>query len=163
MLIFDDDFKKKLYEKAKHSVRKRMHHNIHNDLLEPVQRLAIALLKGTYIPPHKHVLEKQWEFFHVIEGDLKFVTFSDSGQVTQSLYIGASSGIFAMQIPPNIIHSLVCMSERAMIFEWKEGPFSPEQAKYILPWAIPEGDSRVPDMVRMLEVAKLGDDIHKHN
>nr|CDF66392.1 hypothetical protein [Yersinia similis] len=163
MLIFDDNFKKELYEKAEKSVRRRAHHNIHRNILEPVQRLAIALLKGTYIPPHKHTLEKQWEFFHIIEGDLKFVTFSDSGQITQSLSIGKSGNIFAIQIPPNIIHSLLCLSERAMIFEWKEGPFNLEQAKCFLPWTIPEGDPRVPEIVKMLELAKPGDYINKLN
>lgn len=163
MLIFDDNFKKELYEKAENSVRRRVHYNIHNDLREPVQRLAIALLKGTYIPPHKHILEKQWEFFHIIEGNLKLVIFSDSGQVTQSLCIGECSRVFGIQIPPGVIHSLVCLSERAMIFEWKQGPFNQEQAKYTLPWAILEGDSRVPEMVKMLELAKLGDNINKLN
>ncbi|WP_421506698.1 WbuC family cupin fold metalloprotein [Erwinia rhapontici] len=159
MLIFDNNFKIELYLKAENSARKRAHHNIHNDFSDSVQRLAIALLKGTYIPPHKHLLTTQWEFFHVIEGDLKLLCFSEDGLITDTKVVGQSTGVFAIQIPPGIIHSLVCLTKRAMIFEWKEGPFKPEQAKCVLPWTIPEDDQRADKIVKIFETAEINDDV----
>ncbi|HDL8116209.1 TPA: WbuC family cupin fold metalloprotein, partial [Yersinia enterocolitica] len=77
ILFFDDEFKNNLRKKAKESVRRRAHHNIHDNYADPVQRLAIGLCYGTYIPPHKHIHEKQWEFFHLIEGVVKLIIFSE--------------------------------------------------------------------------------------
>lgn len=159
MLIFDNKFKEGLYSKAKESVRRRAHYTIHNDYSEPVQRLAIAILKGSYIPPHKHVLSTQWEFFHLIEGELKLVIFSEEGYVKELYYLGESTGVFAIQIPPGVIHTLVCLSKKAMVFEWKEGPFEPERAKLIPSWVINEQDVRADDFIKCLERIKINDNI----
>ena len=51
MFKLDDSFFMTLQKNAEENARKRAHHNIHNDLNEPVQRLCIGLAKGTYVRP----------------------------------------------------------------------------------------------------------------
>ncbi len=41
-------------EQAANSPRLRAHRNLHPELSDPVQRLAIAMEPGTYVRPHRH-------------------------------------------------------------------------------------------------------------
>lgn len=156
IIFFDNEFKSNLRKRAKESTRLRAHHNIHNDYTDPVQRLAIGLCPGTYIPPHKHVLENQWEFFHLVEGCIKFITFSEDGFITDTHIIDTES-TFAIQIPPNIIHTLVCVSDYALVFEWKQGPFIISQAKVQPAWVISEENEHSADIIKLFENCKVGD------
>jgi cupin fold WbuC family metalloprotein len=49
----------KLYIQASQSPRLRSHLNLHNDYEEKVQRLLIAMKKGSYVEPHYHKLPHQ--------------------------------------------------------------------------------------------------------
>ena len=59
-----------LSTEAKQSPRNRMNHNIHTDLTDPIQRLAIAMEPETYIRPHRHL--QTWELLTALRG--RFVT-----------------------------------------------------------------------------------------
>ncbi|MDR5019460.1 WbuC family cupin fold metalloprotein [Yersinia rochesterensis] len=157
MFLFDEKFKIDLYSKAATSPRRRDHFNIHNDYQDPVQRIAIALLHGTYIPPHKHTQSHQWEFFHVVEGEVKLILFSEQGTVTEIYLLGDKHKVFAVQLPPNIFHTLVCISSKAFIFEWKQGPFVLDTAKEIPHWSMPENDINISSKVQHLEKVIIGD------
>lgn len=157
MLLFDEKFKTDLYLRAETSPRLRAHHNIHNSFDEPVQRLAIALLKGSYIPPHMHVQPHQWEFFHVVEGRVKLILFSDEGMVTATHLLGDGQESFAVQLPPGTLHTLVCLSERACVFEWKQGPYEPERAKSSPSWSVAEESENAGSELIWLERASVGD------
>ncbi len=159
MLIFDDRFKEELYLKAGRSERLRAHHNIHTSFDEKVQRLAIALMQGTYIPPHQHVQSSQWEFFHVIEGTVKLLIFSEHGDVVDILFLGDQQPVFAVQLPPGTLHTLICVSERAFLLEWKEGPFQPELAKSIPLWSVEENSPDASFFLSMLECASVNDKV----
>ncbi|CNH12961.1 WbuC family cupin fold metalloprotein [Yersinia pekkanenii] len=160
MHLFDEKFKLDLYGRAEQSSRLRAHFNIHNDFHDPVQRLAIALLHGTYIPPHKHTQNHQWEFFHVIEGEVKLITFSEQGTVINTYLLGENHNNFAVQLPSNILHTLVCISSRAFIFEWKEGPFHSKTAKVIPSWSIAENDKDNIFIIKKLENIIVGDNLN---
>lgn len=54
MRKLSDECLGKLGEQARQSPRKRMNQNIHTDLADPIQRLAIAMEPGTYIRRHRH-------------------------------------------------------------------------------------------------------------
>lgn len=157
MLIFDQYFKSKLYSQAIESARLRAHANIHESHSDKVQRLAIALINKTYIPPHKHDLSHQWEFFHVIEGEIKMIIFDATGVVSNVIFLGEKHDSFAIQLPPGTLHTLVTLSPKSFVFEWKEGPFDPLYAKTIPEWSVGEDDSRSNSCVSFLENAAVGD------
>lgn len=157
MIILDEAFKEALYTRAQHSGRLRAHHCLHQSHQDPVQRLAIALMKNSYIPPHKHELSHQWEYFHVIDGRIKLITFSGAGQVESIHLLGNDTGAFAVQIPPNVIHTLVCLSSRAMVFELKEGPFLETHAKAFPAWSVMEDEPVAHETVIRLENIQPGE------
>lgn len=157
MIILDEDFKEKLYKRAQDSKRLRAHHCFHQSHEEPVQRLAIALMRNSYIPPHKHELSHQWEYFHVIDGLLKLIIFSPSGEAEKIYFLGEGTKTFAMQIPAGTIHTLVCLSGRAMVFELKEGPFNEEYAKVFPEWSIMEHEPLATEIMAKLENIKPGE------
>ena len=57
-----------LIELAQNAERLRAHLCLHNSHQDRVQKILIALTKGTYIPPHFHKKIHQWEHFQVIIG-----------------------------------------------------------------------------------------------
>ncbi len=40
-----------------------------------------------------------------------------------------------VEIPPNTCYTVIALSESAILFEVKEGPFDPLSSKEIAPWA----------------------------
>ncbi|MBD2785769.1 WbuC family cupin fold metalloprotein [Xenorhabdus sp. DI] len=133
--FFTEEFNNELLSKAKLSPRLRYHYNLHNNYSDPVQRIAIGLQYGSYIPPHYHALSSQWEFFHIIKGHISLMLFSHEGIVLDIIDLGEGSNIYAAEIPPMTCHTLICKSPDAIIYEWKQGPFDSKEAKIIPRWA----------------------------
>lgn len=121
-----------LYRAALNSPRLRSHYLLHESHQDKVQRLLIGLIKGSYVEPHYHELSNQWEMFFVLEGNLKLTTFDHNRKVLSSNTIGDNTSIMAVEIQPKEIHSLECLSDKALILEIKEGPFDPNFAKKII-------------------------------
>jgi len=123
---------KTLFEQANYSHRKRAHLNLHASFDEKVQRLYIALLKGSYVEPHYHVLAHQWEMFFVQSGVLKVTLHNKNGSVISSCLVGDEQDTQAIEFKPGDIHSVECISEQALMLEIKEGPFIEKHAKVLL-------------------------------
>lgn len=132
MRILDKQFLNELDSSAEKSVRKRAHFNLHSDYDEKVQRLFIALTKGSFVEPHYHELPSQWEMFVVIEGLIKVNFYSQDGTIIKSLLVGENQSCKVVEVHPNDIHSVECISERALMLEVKEGPFNPDVAKVMV-------------------------------
>lgn len=79
-----------------------------------------------------HELQHQWEMFFILEGSLKLTTLDRNGNIIKTDIIGANTPIIAVEISPNEIHSLECLSDKALILEIKEGPFDPSFAKRMI-------------------------------
>lgn len=157
--VFSKKFNSDLIRSASQSPRLRYHHNIHATFDDPVQRIVIALCQGTYIPPHYHNLSHQWEFFHVVEGCVDLLIFSDSGVVTNITSIGPDKKQYAVEIPPFLCHTLICNSKQAIIYEWKQGPFDLIHAKVIPSWSLPESTDNYDRerIIKMISSLKVGD------
>lgn len=123
-----------MYQKAKESPRKRSHHNLHVSFDDKVQRLFIALVKGSYVTPHFHDQQHQWENFFVIEGIVKVCLYNPDGTIRKTLFVGEGKDCQAIEFLPNDIHSVECISERAFMLEIKEGPFVADAAKVFPHW-----------------------------
>ena len=132
MRVFDNQFLASLKYSSVNSLIKRGHLNLHSSFDEKVQRLFIHLQQGSYVKPHFHELRHQWEMFVVIEGLIEVVFFSSKGVEVKKLLVGETQNCRAIEIHPNEIHSVECLSSSALILEIKEGPFSPETVKFWL-------------------------------
>ena len=132
MRILDKQFLTSLECSALASPRKRAHLNLHNSFEEKIQRLFISLTKGGYVKHHYHELPHQWEMFVVMEGVVEVVFYSTGGQEQLRLLVGEGQSCKAIEIHPMEIHSVECISEKALMLEIKEGPFNPDFAKVMV-------------------------------
>lgn len=123
---------KLLFEQASSAPRKRAHLNLHASFDDKVQRLYIALLKGSYVEPHYHALAHQWEMFIVQSGVLKITIHHKDGAVISSCLVGDEKDTRAIEFKPGDVHSVECISEQALMLEIKEGPFIAEYAKILI-------------------------------
>lgn len=153
---FDKSTFLELEKKATISPRKRAHMNLHNSYNEPIQKTVIALTNGTYIPPHYHRHEHQKELFVVLSGTVKVIFFSDVGAVSDILML--DSGEIA-EVLPFAIHTVVCMSDTALVLEIKSGPFIADDCKESLDWTIPENSEKSSDYLKWLTSAEIDTEI----
>lgn len=121
MRLIDNDQLDELYDQAGQSERLRSHLMMHGSHQEKVQRLLIALVKGSYVEPHYHELPHQWEMFIVMEGQLKVCLYGRNGEVIKQFIAGDNTGISIVEFSPGDIHSVECLSPRALMVEVKEG------------------------------------------
>ncbi|MEQ4788407.1 WbuC family cupin fold metalloprotein [Morganella morganii] len=129
MQYIDKNLIEDLYLDALESPRKRAHFLLHKSHQEKVQRLLIGFIKGSYVEPHFHELPHQWEMFFVLQGKLKLTILDHYGNALKTDIIGDDTPISAVEIQPNEVHSLECVSDRALLLEIKEGPFDSNFAK----------------------------------
>ncbi|MFY9995229.1 MAG: WbuC family cupin fold metalloprotein [Leclercia sp.] len=145
-----------VHERAsiENSVRKRNHHLIHDSHCEPVQFLYINLCSESYIPPHKHINNNQWEFFQLLDGEIDLLIFTDDGRLENRLHLNTHD-LFSVKIPANVFHTILCRSEYALMLEVKEGPFKTEYAKEIACWASEEKIDN-SDWLKKLRILEVG-------
>lgn len=134
MRVIDKAVTEQLYRDAEQSARKRAHLLLHASYDDKVQRLLIGLVRGSFVEPHYHELSHQWELFTVMEGELDIRLYDAQGGVTRQFVAGPGSGITMVEFNPGDIHSVECLSERALMLEVKEGPFDPAFAKASPAW-----------------------------
>lgn len=152
----DDKLFRELLVQAQESPRKRSHQNLHNALDEPVQRLCIGLVKGTYVRPHHHPKSNKWELMLALKGAVMLVIFDELGKVDDRIVLGAGDSVCGMEMRPNTWHTVFPISDDAIIFEVKEGPYTPAVASDFASWAPEEGSEGVPAFLAWLESAKVG-------
>ncbi len=129
MKLINKELVNELYNSASRSDRKRAHYLLHSSHQDKVQRLLIAMKRGSYVEPHFHELPHQWEMFQVLEGLIIVRLYHDNGIEKEFFEVGEKSNIKLIEIQPNEIHSVECLSENALVLEVKEGPFHENFAK----------------------------------
>lgn len=101
------------------SPRLRMNANMHDDLGDSIQRLAIAMAPDTVIRPHRH--EHTWELLTALRGRFVVLLFSDDGFVTHRVVLG--EGCAVEETPAGVLHGVLSLDEEGVIFEVKRGPY----------------------------------------
>ncbi|KLU15999.1 MULTISPECIES: WbuC family cupin fold metalloprotein [Xenorhabdus] len=134
MLLIDNVLLQKIYDEAHLSDRKRSHYLLHTSHQEKVQRLLIAMVEGSYVEPHYHELANQWEMFVVMEGKVKVCLYGTDGKINQTFIVGPDTPVSVVEFAPKDIHSVECISSKALMMEIKEGPFDPNYAKVFPLW-----------------------------
>jgi len=142
MQILDEKLIRSVIAAARQSERRRMNLNLHRGNGDNPHRFLNVLLRGTYVTPHRHLRPPKSETFLILRGSVVFFVFADDGTIreTRTLAAGSDSGIpLGIDIQPGIWHTLAALTEYAVCFEVKPGPYDPEDDKEFAPWAPLEG------------------------
>jgi cupin fold WbuC family metalloprotein len=139
-------------ERARQSPRRRINHNFHSGPEDNPHRFLNVFLRHSYVTPHRHLDPPKSETFLVLEGLMAAVLFDDSGAVTGRYLLGPAppaDGAFpgfayrgwAIDLDPGVWHTVTAVSEVAVCFEVKPGPWVPATDKTFAAWAPREGDA----------------------
>lgn len=120
-----------LCQQAQQSPRLRANHNLHEELSDPVQRLAIAMEPGTLVLPHRH--PQTWEMLLPLRGRFVVLVFDDAGTVLERTVLGKDCTL--LELPANTWHAVLSRASGAVIFEVKHGPYVPVAAADTAAWA----------------------------
>ena len=134
--------------------RRRMNRNLHVELADPVQRLAIAMEPGTYVRPHRHV--HTWEMLIVLTGELELVLFEADGATVSGREVLSRDHKAVFEMPAGTWHSVISRRPGTVVFEVKQGPYQPIAPDDMAAWAPAEGDAAVASFLRFLASARAG-------
>ena len=129
-------------ERALTSARRRTNHNFHASAADNPHRFLNALAKGTYCPPHRHSSPPKSEAFLVLRGKVALFVFDDTGKVIETHVLG-EGGLLGVDVPAGVWHCIAVLSDTAVCYEVKPGPWDPASDKQLAPWAPAEGDPTV--------------------
>lgn len=168
----DAEMLQDLTEQARKTPRGRLNRNFHHTLEDNPHRFLNALLRGTYVRPHRHLHPPKAESFVVLSGALVFLIFADDGRIQESRLLAAPDLLqnrdsepgfsfyrerqrmiqpyreavaTGVDIDPGIWHTLLPVTDSAVIFEVKPGPYAPADDKEFAEWAPAEGHPRAKD------------------
>jgi cupin fold WbuC family metalloprotein len=108
------------------SPRRRARINAHPDGEDALHEMIIAIDRTSYVRPHKHPGKS--EAFHIIEGEVDIVVFSDDGAIERIIPLGApgSGRSFYYRMSRPFFHTLIVRSELLVVHEITNGPFRPQ-------------------------------------
>ena len=130
MRLVDELLLNEVTGQAQGSPRLRMNYNFHESLDAKAQRLLNALEPGTQLPIHRH--PHTAETYLLLRGKIKVLYYNDRREVTESVLINPLKGIYGVHIPANQWHTLEVLESGSVIFEVKDGPYTPLEEKDIL-------------------------------
>ena len=106
--------------KAKESHRLRMNYNFHPSLDDKVQRFINCMEPGTEVEIHHHLVD---EMLIVVRGAIKAILVVGDKNVIEEKVIRPADGVYGVQLPKNVWHTIECLEPDTCMFEVKEGPF----------------------------------------
>ena len=148
MKLISDDMLAQLIRQAAESPRQRSHHNIHDSLTDVVQKLLVAATTQSYFRPHRHTGKS--EFALVLRGQFVVFSFDEQGNISERQFIGEGTGVNGLELPPNTWHCWLSLSDDAVFFETKQGPYDPATASEFAPWAPAENTPEAAQYLAML-------------
>lgn len=138
--IIDHELIRTSIENAVKSQRKRMNYNFHLTFEDPINRMLNAMEPGSYVRPHKHENPNKREVFIILCGSILIVIFDDQGNIIQHLLLNNSTDNYGIEIPEKTWHMAISLQSGSVVYEIKDGPYSPIDDKNFAPWAPEEGN-----------------------
>ena len=149
--LIDDALLDATLLRAQSAPRGRVNHNFHPDMASNPHRFLNAWRRGSYGAPHRHLAVPKPESFVVLRGEMALFIFDEGGTVTQAHVLGRK-GVIGIDIAPGVWHTVACVSETAVCFEVKAGPYDAATDKEFASWAPREGDPTAESYLeRLLE------------
>ncbi len=153
----DEVFFENLLLQAKKSSRKRSHYILNKEETEPVQRFCIGLKKGTYIRPQNHSKTNKWELLVILKGSVRIIIFDSEGRIIEKLKLSQSGAIKGIEIKAESFHTILPVTNEAIVLQINEGPYTPTEENDFASWAPREGDTNAMEFLNWLDKAKPGD------
>jgi len=130
MTLIDENLLNNLTEEAVANPRLRKNFNLHNSLDDKVQKLLNALEPGTILPIHRHINTD--EVYFMVRGSLIVKFYNEQKELTKTQELNPQTGQFGISIPAGQWHTIEVLEKGTIIFEVKEGPYSPLKEDDIL-------------------------------
>ena len=121
---------KKLTEGAQSNPRLRVNYDLRTSCYDQSQRMLNALEPGTSVPIHRH--RDTTETLVILRGRLRELFYNDNGDLIDSFEMTAGGTCTVLQIEKGQWHSLECLESGTIIFEAKDGAYSPLTKEDIL-------------------------------
>ena len=122
-MLIDKKLLDTVTSKARESDRLRMNYNFHESLDAKAQRLLNALEPGTELPIHRQ--QHAAETYIVLRGAIKVLFYNDDRVLTDEFMVDPLEGVYGLHIPIGQWHTLEVLESGTMIFEVKDGPYTP--------------------------------------
>ncbi|MFH0886895.1 MAG: WbuC family cupin fold metalloprotein [bacterium] len=137
----------------RHSKNGRIRICAHKSPGDVIHEMLIVFDGKSYIRPHKHV--GKTESFHILEGSVDVVLFSEEGNMVEVIKLGAPglglASFYRLNKPQ--FHTVLINSDQAVIMETTQGSFNKEDSVFA-PWSPREDDMAVNKYIEDLK--KMG-------
>ncbi len=136
---------------ASHSnPRRRIVQPFHRTEEATLHRMFNAVQPDSYIPPHRHSNPPKDESWIVLRGALAFFTFDDQGAIDECLEVRAGGDVFGVDLEPGVYHTFFALEPDTVVYEVKDGPYSPTTDKAFPDWAPREGTPEASEYLAKL-------------
>lgn len=130
MRLINEELLNEVTRQAQENPRLRMNHNFHDSLDAKAQRLLNVLEPGTLLPIHRH--PHTAETYLLLRGKIKVLYYNDQKELMETVVLEPKSGNYGIHIPKNQWHTLEVLESGSVIFEVKDGPYTPLEEKDVL-------------------------------
>jgi cupin fold WbuC family metalloprotein len=154
--VIDGSQLERVVEVSRKSPRGRIILPFHKTDDEKCHRMLNALQPGSYIRPHRHLRPPKTETILVLKGSVCFVIFDSAGRIDSHFTLAAGGPRIGIDIEPILYHTLFALENDTVVFEVKEGPFSPLAAGDFAEWAPPEGNLAAETYLDKLHQLTIG-------
>jgi cupin fold WbuC family metalloprotein len=152
MKIITRELVSQVSAEAKQNPRLRKNFNLHQSDESRCHRLLNAIEPGSYIRPHRHLDPEKDEAFILICGRLGIVTFTDDGEVAETVMLSHSCGVLAVDIPHGVYHTALSLESGTVFYETKAGPYRQLNEDEVVVWAPEDSDPQVPAYLMRLRI-----------
>lgn len=155
--LISNDHIEAVIKASRDAPRKRTPILVHNSYDEIPQRFVNCMASDSYIRPHKHENDNQWELVTWISGELLVVIFDDSGRILSKVEM-SQQGNRVFEIQRNQYHSYIPLSDCSYL-EIRNCRFiygRPEADRTFASWAPDEGEKEAEAFVTWLKDADIG-------
>lgn len=110
----------------------------------------------SYIRPHRHALDPKTEDLFAMRGAFALVLFDEDGGITAierfgtEKHAGVDGMAVGVELAPGAWHTVLALTQGAVLLELKAGPFISTAAKEFAPWAPAEDSPEAEAYLAML-------------
>lgn len=119
-----------LSAQAKENPRLRQAFDLRTTPEDQSQRILNAVEPGTILPIHRH--RGSTETIIVLRGKVVKHYYNDAGEKTASYELAPNSAQVGMSVPVGQWHALESLEEGSVIFECKDGAYTPMKSEDII-------------------------------